>query len=653
MSLVARHPALRTTFADQDGTVVQLVHATAGLQFSHERVPAAEVDALAQRLRSRVRHPFDLSAGPLLRAEVHTVPDCRHALLITLHHLVFDGTSIGVFLGELTEAYLAVRDGRPVVGPERAADYADFADWQRSMLAGQRGAKLREFWLARLADAEPARLPTDRPRPEVPTLDGASTEHLLDAGLVAAADRYAATAGVSLFTVMFAAYLAVLDRHCGQRRITVGTPVAGRPEGRFASTIGYFVNLVPVTVEPRPEDTFATLLGRVRAEVLDAVEHGDYPFIRAARELGRPLVSSAFYFQNWLGRQPGPTLVCGLVDGVHQEGEFELTADVVRLPVGAKLTLKYDPGLFDKATVDEFAERYRLLLSQGVAEPNRRLVELDPCTGTERAILAMEREASRRDYPRERTVVDLVAEQAERCPDRTALVYQGQHLSYRELIRRVRALAGLLRDRGVQPGHTVGILVDRSPDLVVALLGTLAVGGAYVPLDPAYPADRVRHMTTDAAVALLVTQRELSEAASAVDAPAVWLEPGWSDGVAAASDRSDPAADAYVIYTSGSTGRPKGVRVGHRSMAHEPGFTERDRILAVTTVSFDIAALELFLPLVTGGSVEVVPSAVTRDGIALRRVLEASAATVMQATPATWRMLVAAGWMGVLRRRGA
>ena len=378
-TLGARHPALRTTFVtDSDGTPAQVVHPHVDLPLSQERVPAAEADALAERLRARVRSPFDLAAGPLVRAELHTVPDGRHALLLTLHHGVFDGTSIAVFLDQLTQAYLAVREGRPVPEPERAADYADFVAWQRSMLAGPRGARLREYWLARVADTEPLRLPTDRPRPEVPSLDGASTERLLDAELVASAKRYAASAGVSLFAVMFTAYLAMLDRHCEQRRITVGTPVAGRPEGRFAGTVGYFVNLVPVTVEPRPEDSFGTLLGRVRAEVLAAVEHGDYPYIRIVEELGRPLVNTAFYFQNWVAERPGAGPVRGLVDGVHQEGEFELTADVVELAAGCKLTMKYDPRLFDRATVDGFAERFRSLLERGLAEPDRPLAGAGP-----------------------------------------------------------------------------------------------------------------------------------------------------------------------------------------------------------------------------------------------------------------------------------
>jgi polyketide synthase PksJ len=651
-TLVARHPALRTTFADEDGTPVQVVHPSMALPFHHERVP--DVATLAERLRASVRRPFDLAAGPLVRAEVHTVPDGRHALLITLHHGVFDGTSIAVLLDELAAAYLALREGRPVPDTDRAADYADFVAWQQTMLAGARGARLREFWLTRLADAEPVRLPADRPRPDVPSLEGASTEHLVDADLVTAAKHYAAAAGVSLFTVLCTAYVAMLGRHTGQRRITLGTPVAGRPEVRFARTVGYFVNLLPVTVETHPEDTFGTLLGRVREAVLEGVEHGDYPFIRTARELGRPLVSTAFYFQNWVAERSGPTPVLGLVDGVHQEGEFELTADVVELAAGCKLTMKYDPRLFDKVTVDGFAERFRLLLAQGVTTPDRPLAELDPRTAAERELLARERATARRDYPRERTVLDLIAERAEQAPDRTAVVCQGQELTYRELIGRVRALASLVLARGAGCGHRVAVLVDRGPELVVALLGVLASGAAYVPLDPTYPADRLRHMANDAGVALVVTQRELADVASVTGAPALWLDPGWADGVAAVPGTGPaPTDDAYVIYTSGSTGRPKGVRVGHRalvnllcSMAYEPGYTDRDRLLAVTTVSFDIAGLELFLPLITGGSVEIAPAAATRDGIALRELLEASAATVMQATPATWRMLVAAGWTG-------
>ncbi|MEY7973952.1 amino acid adenylation domain-containing protein, partial [Saccharomonospora xinjiangensis] len=653
--LVARHPALRTTFAEEDGRPVQVVLPRVELPLSHEHVPAAETDVLAQRLRERVRRPFDLTEGPLVRAEVHTVADGRHALLITLHHAVFDGTSIAVLLDELADVYEAVLDGRPVPQGETAATYADFAHWQRELLDSPRGARLREFWARRLPDAEPLRLPTDRPRPEVPSLEGASTEHVLDARLVEAAKRYAALAGVSLFTVLLTAYVAMLDRHTEQRRITVGTPVSGRPESRFARTIGYFVNLVPVTVEARTDDTFSSLLGRVRSEVLDAVEHGDHPFIRMAQERGGSMVSTAFYFQNWVARRSGPTPVRGLVGGVHQEGEFELTADVVELAEVCTLTLKYNPDLFDKATVDGFAERFVLLLEQGIAEPGRRLAELDVRTPAERDLVRAQRAAAWRDYPRDRTVVDLVAERAARHPERVAVVFEGTEVTYGELIGKVRALAAALRDRGVRRGRTVAVLLHRSPDLVVALLGVLASGAAYVPLDPSYPAERLRHMTTDADVALVVTRPELADAANDLGAPALLLsDVDWiRGGSGAAVEDARPSDDAYVIYTSGSTGRPKGVRVGNRalvnllcSMATEPGLSEHDRILAITTVSFDIAALELFGPLVVGGSVELVSSATARDGLALRRAVEAGTATVLQATPATWRMLVAAGWTG-------
>ncbi|MCP2251336.1 amino acid adenylation domain-containing protein [Prauserella aidingensis] len=650
--LVARHPALRTTYGSaSDGTPMQCVHPSMPMEFEVGRMSEADAGRLSERLRGSVRKPFDLATGPLLRAGVWTVPDGRHALLITVHHGLFDGTSIAVLLDEFADAYAATtgRSRRPRGRP--AAEYRDFVDWQRSMLDGPRGARLREFWQANVVDAEPLRIATDRPRAEVPSLDGASTEHVLDAALLDRAKHCAAAAGVSVFTVLLTAYLVTLERHGTQRRLTVGTPVAGRPESRFADTIGYFVNLVPVTVECREDDTFAELLARTRSAALDAVEHGDYPYLRIAEAAGGPIVTTAFYFQNWLDTGSGDSPVRGLVGGVHQEGEFELTADVVELESGCTLTMKYDPALFDRSTVDAIAERFHVALDACASEPDRELAELDVRTEAERAAIAGEHAGARRDYPRERTVVDLVADRADRHPDRAAVV-SGEHvLTYGALVSRVGDLASCLTERGIGRGDRVGILVERSTDLVVSLLGVLAAGAAYVPLDPGYPAERLRYMATDAALAAVVSGDPA--AAPPVDVPVVHVAARAATSAPATSPRPEPGDEAYVIYTSGSTGRPKGVRVGHRalvnllwSMADEPGFGEHDRMLAITTVSFDIAALELFVPLVTGGSVEVAPTPATRDGFALRRAVETGAPTVMQATPATWRMLIAAGWDG-------
>ncbi|BCK68539.1 hypothetical protein Srufu_024920 [Streptomyces libani subsp. rufus] len=343
--------------------------------------------------------------------------------------------------------------------------------------------------------------------------------------------------------------------------------------------------------------------------------------------------------------------------GVHQEGEFDVTLEVVEEREGARYCLKYNPDLFDEDTVRRLGEHFALLLDSALAEPDRSLAWLPLQSADELRRVQERHRLTRRDYPEDGILPALLAEQAARTPEAIAVSDRDATLTYRELIERVDTLAGRLRRRGVAPGRTVGVLVDRSADMLVALLGVLAAGGAYVPLDPDYPVDRLRYMAEDAGLHVLLarsgTSFDLGTPVLPIEAP--------DDGTDEFADQRPPGRSAaptahdpaYVIYTSGSTGRPKGVQVPHRalsnlllSMAEEPGLSAEDHLLALTTVCFDIAALELFLPLITGGRVEIVPAEVARDGVLLRRLIESSPATVVQATPATWKMLLAAGWAG-------
>ncbi|MGV2921591.1 amino acid adenylation domain-containing protein, partial [Streptomyces alfalfae] len=645
-SMVDRHPQLR---ARLDGDH-QIVEPHQPLAFTKRALDTVSEDAVREAARECAREPFDLARGPLLRVTLFTLADARQVLLLTFHHIVFDGLSIAVFLRELSAFY---RGQAPAAEPP--ATFADFVDQQKELLGSERGERLRAYWLRRLSGDLPAlHLPFDRPRPAAPSYRGASVEGRLDAARVRAARRLAGDERTSLFAVLLTVYTTLLHRYSQQDRILIGTPVAGRPSARYADVLGYFMNMVVLKHDIADGQDFRGLLREVRDTTLEALEHSDYPLFSLAEELrASRLFDTAFYFQNWVEDDTDVRPVAGVFHGVHQEGEFDLTLEVVEEPEGARYCLKYNPDLFDEDTVRRLGEHFCLLLDSALATPDRGLGELSLRSAEDTARARERQRLTRRDIPDGRVLPALLAEQVRRTPDAVAVTDRGATLTYRELDARVTALAARLRGRGVARGRNVGVLVDRSADMLVALLGVLAAGGAYVPLDPDYPAERLRYMAEDAGLHLVIAA---SDARADLGAPVLAIdaddEPA---GGPEAGGLAVPGPDdtAYVIYTSGSTGRPKGVQVPHRalanlllSMAEEPGLTAEDHLLALTTVCFDIAALELFLPLITGGRVEIVPAEVARDGVLLRRLLDSSPATVVQATPATWKMLLAAGWTG-------
>ncbi|MTJ79885.1 MAG: amino acid adenylation domain-containing protein, partial [Telmatospirillum sp.] len=625
------------------------------------RVPEAQATG---EIRAEAGRPFDLAAGPLVRATLYTLAGRRPVLLLTFHHIVVDGLSAGLLIGDLERAYRALRAGRTPDDARPGEEYGDFTGWQRQMLAGGEGERQRRYWLGRLGGTVmPQALPYDRPRPARPRGRGASLEGRFNRDLTARARSFASVSRGSLSSVVLAAYLAVLHRFTLSDHATIGIATTGRPGGRFADVVGYFANIAILSLEIRPEEGLRGLTGRVHAAVMEAVENGDIPLSEVVSALaadGRPpapgFLRAAFYFQGWVRPLEGEGLVRGGYPGVHQEGEFDLTLDVIDEGADCGFTLKYDPDLFDRATILRIRDYLAQILEAGLAAPDCALGALalvrpaeEPATLLETAI---ELEADRRLVP------ELVARQAARRPDAVAVRSGDVALTYRELARRVDALAACLARRGARPGRTVGVFVDRSADMLVALLAVMASGAAYVPLDPVYPPARLGHIVSDAAPHLIITTGAAEPLLG--DAPAPRLRRDLDrrdiagDGTVAGGIAGPAASDAaYVIYTSGSTGVPKGVEVTHgalvnilRSLAIEPGLSDADRMFAVTTVCFDIAAVELYLPLILGASVEIATGDDLKDGRRLRAALERSGATVTQATPSAWKMLIAAGWQG-------
>jgi len=667
--IVRRHEIWRTTFPTIDGQPVQHVHPDSARTLplvDLMALPAEDREAESVRLATiEARQPFDLAAGPLLRATLMRLGEQDHRLYLALHHIIFDGVAMYQgFLPELRSIYEAFLDGRPSPLPEPPIQYADYAVWQREDIQGETLERHLAYWRQRLGGRLPVlQLPTDRPRPATETFRGSMLPFALSRELTSALDRLARREGCTLYMVLLAAYTTLLHRYSGQEDILIGTATAGRNRPELRAMIGYFLTTMVMRTDPSGTPTFSELLRRVREVTLEGMAHDDVPFDILVRTLQpeRTLTHNPL-FQTLLTLEPPlPVLECGWtltqMDVETGISKFDLSLEMDNRPEGLIGRFEYNSDLFDRATIERMNGQWRTLLESIVADPGRPISALPLLPAAERRQLLEGWNDTAREYPRQATVHQLVEEQARRTPHAIAAVCADEHLTYGALNRRANQLAHHLRTVGVGPETLVGICVDHSLEMLVGLLGILKAGGAYVPLDPTFPSDRIAFMLDDARAPVLVASRRTAAALPPHDARLVLLDVDWPEIARQEEANPDggagPANLAYVIYTSGSTGWPKGVQVPHRavvnllcSMAREPGLSAEDRLLAVTTLSFDIAGLELFLPLTVGARVVVVNREVAINGPALIDALTASGATVMQATPATWQLLLAAGWRG-------
>jgi amino acid adenylation domain-containing protein len=664
--IVARHEALRTGFAVRDGEPVQVVApelrpAVAVLDFAE--LPADERERELLRLAQReVRRAFDLRQPPLLRVTLVRLDEREHVLLVTLHHIVSDGWSGSVFVRELAAHYEALAAGREPELPQLPVQYADFAVWQREFLQGPELERQLEYWRAQLAEAPVLQLPTDRPRPKLQSFRGATRTSEIPEPLVSRLEELARAENATLYMTLLAAFELLLARLSGQTDLSVGTPVAGRTRPELEPLIGFFLNNLVLRTDLSGDPTFLEALGRVRETCLDAYAHQDVPFerlveeLQPARDLSRsPLFQAMFVLRN----EPMPVLE---FPGMQLEpleldpgtSKFDLTMILTPRDGGLQVQLEHVTDLFDAETIDRLLERFRIVLKAVAANPSVRLSELEVLGPGELDLLETWGRGPSAAAPTT-CLPALVDEQAERTPDAVALACGDTELSYRDLVERANRLAHELRALGVGRESLVGVCLERRPELLVALLAVLKAGGAYVPIDPAYPADRIEYMLSDSGAKVVLTQESLLGELPETGAQAVAVDREWERIAERPAETLEPLAGpddlAYVIYTSGSTGRPKGVMVPNgplvnflESMRREPGLEEGDVLAAVTTLSFDIAGLELYLPLVVGGRVVLVSREEASNGELLAQRLASSGATAMQATPATWQLLLDAGW---------
>jgi amino acid adenylation domain-containing protein len=670
-AIVDRHEALRTSFRAVEGVPFQEVLPrvdTALPLLDLAALPAAVREHSAQAIAAaESRRPFALSRWPLFRTLLLRLREDDHLLLITLHHVVSDGWSQGVLVRELSALYGALSEGRAPVLPPLPVQYADFAVWQLAWLQGERLEAQLAYW-RRALGGEPVALdlPLDRPRPPRRTYRGARLDVRVPAEPSLALLRRSRAEGGTPFMGLLALFAAELGRHSGQARIQVGSPIANRQVPELEELIGFFVNTLVFRVDLTGDPSFSTLLGRVRQVALGAYAHQDVPFelvvddLQPERDLSRsPLFQTMFILQNAPAAEldlPGASLAVAELD--NGTAKFELTLSLEE--VGGLLLgwLEYNSDLFDRVTVERFSAHCQNLVAAAAERPGEPLSSLTLLGPAERAQLVVEWNDSRADLPGEPFVHTLVRAQAKRAPDALAVSAPDGHLTYGELAARSNRLAHVLSIAGVGPDVPVGIFAGRSLEAVVGLLGILTAGGAYLPLDPLYPAARLAMMLADAGAPVVVAQEHLAAALPEHRARVVPLGAAAAGAVGQgqAGDLAVPLLPehvAYTLFTSGSTGRPKGVQVLHRglanvllAMAAGPVALGGRTVLSVTTLSFDIAGVEIFLPLSTGGRVVLADRETVLDGLLLAAAAEREQATLLQATPTTWRMLVESGWQG-------
>jgi amino acid adenylation domain-containing protein len=655
-AVVARHEILRTTFRATGGEPTQVIAPALAVPLRQQdltALPAPErAGVIRQRMRAEALQPFDLAAGPLLRALLLRCGADEHILLLTLHHIITDGWSTGVLLRELSAFYAGFAGGRPVALPDLPVQYADFAAWQRTRLSGAALAAQVSYWQQHLSGLAPLALPTDHPRPAIQTHRGATEPLTLPPRLRDALQELAQQAGATLFMVLLAAFQVLLARYSGAQSVAVGSPIAGRTHAALEGLIGFFANTLVLHTNLGGDPSFRELLQRTRAVALAAYTHQELPFeqvvaaIQPPRDLSRPPL-----FQVMLALQNAPERPLELpglrvrpVPVARGLATFDLTLALADTPQGLRGGVEYNTDLFERATITRLLGHFHTLLTSIVADPDQRLARLPLLTpGERRRLTAGGTAPGGVDLPG-RCLHHQFAAQVRRTPEAVALVGSDRRLTYRELNEQANRLAHYLQTLGVGPDVCVGVCLERGPALIVAVLGILKAGGAYVPLDPRHPAERLATILAESAAPLVLTQRHgLAADPAALHATgaqvicvdtdaAAWAEARTADP----PDGATPANLAYIIYTSGSTGGPKGVLVPHRGVANLAAVQARrfaigpgSRVLQYVAFSFDVWASDVFTALLAGATLYLTPPTALLPGPALLQFLRDQAITAV------------------------
>jgi amino acid adenylation domain-containing protein len=671
--IIRRHESLRTTFETNraTGATEQVIHHSLPVRLEVIDLSEGSADERVARARAlaneKAQIPFDLSTGPLLRASLLSLASDDHVLLLTIHHIVSDGWSVGVLIKELIALYEAFTRGEESPLPELQIQYADFAHWQRNRLKGDVLDRQLAFWRNQLSAPLPVlELPTRAPRPSRHSVDGAVRVWELPRDITEGTKNLSQEEGATLFMTLLTAFKVLLSRYSSQLDLLVGTPIANRNRAELEPLIGLFINTLVLRTDLSADPSFKQLLARVKEVALGAYANQDVPFeklveeLQPERDLARtPFFQVMFVMQN----APMPALRMGevtmsplVIEGATSK--FDLTLSIMEEADGnLSGWLEYNTHLFDKAMIERMIGHYNTLLRGIIENPEEKVSRLPILTHSERGQLLRAFNDTAGGYGLDSCVHQLFEAQAERTPDAIALIYEDRKLTYEELNRKADNLARHLSGLAIRPGALAGICMERSVEMVLAILGVLKAGGAYVPLDPTYPKDRLAFMVEDAGIRVLLTQSHLLEQLSDLELKTLCLD-SELEAIASNENASPVAGEhgqsevgpqdlAYVIYTSGSTGKPKGVMTPHRAVTNmilwmqaTYEMTPVDRMVQKTAFSFDASVWEFFWPLNTGATLVIARPYAEKDGAYMVKTLQEQKVTILQLVPSLLKLLI-------------
>ena len=625
--IIRRHECLRATFATLEGQPVQNIAPARSIELPFIDLTQLSNDQREEHALELAREdaqlPFDLSAGPLLRASLLHLSENEHILLLCTHHIVFDAWSAGILLQELTLLYQAFSEGKPSPFSELPIQYVDFARWQRQWLQGDVLKDELDYWREQLAGAPAVlELPTDRPRPSVQSYRGATQEFLIPADLSASLKTLSREEGVTLFMTLLAAFQTLLCRYSGQEEVVVGVGIANRDRIEIEQLIGFFVNNLALRTDLSDNPSFRELLGRVREVALNAYAHKDLPFdklveaLQPERDLTHaPIFQVTFTLLNAPTEfSQIPNLALTPIEINSATAKLDMTLIMTDTPRGLSGSLEYNTDLFDNATIRRMLWHFHNILRSIVANPTQRLSTLPILTEEERRQIVVEWNDTKCDYPRDRCVHELFEEQVEKTPEAVAVIFGDEQISYRSLNRRANQLAHYLQTLGIGPEVRVALCTSRTPEMIIGLLGILKAGAAYVPLDPGYPMERLAFMLQDAGASVLLTQEDLVNSLPVHWGQVICLDRDWE--IIEKQNPDNPSSSvspdnlAYIIYTSGSTGKPKGVLAPHRGLCNlntsqirSFNVDSASRVLQFAAYSFDASVSEFGMALLSGGAI--------------------------------------------------
>ncbi len=670
---VMQHPILYSMIREENGIPYQWMLPAQDLVVEQEDLSDFEPNKILAYLKKKNKEFFVLNEDPLLRIHLFSLSSVETIVLMDIHHLVFDGNSISILLRTLFDAYRDFINGKDPILVSLPATYYDFVKEEQRMLESEEGESRLLFWKQQLSEPLPhLTLPTDYPRSSTQNeFLGKTRSQRLPSELCVQIKRFAKSQQTYLSAVFMGLLDVLLHQYTGQRDLVVGMPVNGRNQARFDQVLGYLINMVPMRSKISKNESFLAFLNTLQKTIVNGMAHA-YPFSALIRGLDIPIVDRrapvfqvAFLYQDFFKEIDRQEFPIQFVEGMHQEGEYEIVLEVFEHQDSFVLNWKYNPELFDESTIIRMMGHYSKLIEAVISQPQLALDEYSIVSKEEEKIVLRDWNNTQAAYPKDMCVHELFVAQAEKYPQATAVVFKNQSLTYNQLDQKSTALGQYLQNQGLRSNELVGIYVDRSPDILVAFLGVLKAGGAYVPLDPEYPEERLKYILKHSEAHFILTQSRLKKRVEGLLGPQsqsetskqgtsiVALDEPWPDiqGIPITLKKVPSCDLAYVIYTSGSTGSPKGVMIRHQaltnllvSMTNRPGLHRKDKLLAVTTYSFDLSVPDLYLPIINGAQCHICDLETSKDVERLKKCIQQIKPSIMQATPSTWMMLFHAGW---------